>query len=113
MAIIKTYALLYRYLFLLAIIIVPSCIAKLFYENTRYGVSLWVGIMCILYATYSLIGYLCKWKHIFCAFQNAYHQKMTPNHINWNKIKKRDAYGIPAIFFSLGIMLVIATLFDI
>lgn len=107
--VIKTFALLYRYVFPLAICIVPFQITKLFYENSRYGFSLWFGIMSILYAAYSLIGYLCKWKHIYCAFQNAYHQEMTPDHINWNKIKKSDAYGIHAIFFALGLMFLIVS----
>lgn len=107
--VIKTIALLYRYVFLLAIFIIPLWITKLFYENSRYGFCLWFGIMSILYAAYSLIGYLCKWKHIYCAFQNAYRQEMTPDRINWNKIKKSDAYGIPTIFFALGFMLIIVS----
>lgn len=87
-AVIKICALLYRYVFLLAICVVPFWITKLFYENTGYGFFLWFGIFSIVYAAYSLIGYLSKWKHIFCAFQNAYRQEMTPDHINWGKIKK-------------------------
>lgn len=111
-AIIKTCALLYRYVFPLAICIVPFLISKLFYENTRYGFCLWFGIMSILFATYSLIGYLCKWKHIFCAFQNSSHQKMTPDHINWSKVEKSDAYGIPAIFFCVRAYVCCCVIFE-
>lgn len=111
--IIKTCAFLYRYAFPIAIIAVPNVIVKLFYENAKESLFLWVGIMSILFAGYSLIGYVCKWKHIFCAFQNAYHEKMTPEHINWNRIEKRDAYGIPIIFFALGIILVVVSFWGI
>ena len=43
---------------------------------------------CIIFSSWSFIGYKCKWKHIYCSFQDAYHQKMTPNSIQWHKIKK-------------------------
>ena len=57
----------------------------------------------IAFSIWSFIGYKMKWTHIYCSFQNAYHQKMTPNNIQWHKIKKSDAYGVPLIFFVLGI----------
>ena len=79
----------------------------------RYGwiaammicVAVWLEQMiCILsvgsiaFSVWSFVGYKNKWKHIYCSFQNAYHQKMTPNNIQWHKIKKSDAYGVPLIF---------------
>ena len=73
-------------------------------------------MMCILsvgsiaFAIWSLIGYNRKWKHIYCSFQNAYHQKMTPNNIQWHKIKKSDAYGVPLIFLILGLALSFITI---
>ena len=33
------------------------------------------GIACLIYAIYKLVGYICKWNHIFCSYQNAYHKK--------------------------------------
>lgn len=62
------------------------------------------GISILVFAAYQLIGYLCRWKHIFCSFQNAYHQKMTPNRIDWDIISKVDAYCIPCFFAILGII---------
>lgn len=65
------------------------------------------GIALLVFSTYQFIGYKCKWKHIYCSYQNAYRKKMTPNNINWNKVKKSDAYGIPVIFGVIGIMCII------
>jgi hypothetical protein len=91
----------------------------------RYG---WIAVMMISFATrpeqmmyifsfcsiafsiWSLIGYKKKWKHIYCSFQNAYHQKMTPNNIQWHKIKKSDAYGVPFIFLIFGLALFFVTI---
>ncbi len=66
-----------------------------------------VGLILIVYSIWTLLGYLLKWKHIFCSFQNAYHMKMTTNRINWEKIRKTDVYGVPTIFFIFGLALII------
>ena len=87
----------------------------------RYGilsVVLFAGILpqfrylifaigCILYAIWSFVGYKCRWKHIFCSYQNAYRKKMTPNKIRWDWVKKSDAYGVPIVFFVLGLLCVV------
>lgn len=88
----------------------------------RYGwiaammicVAVWFEQMiCILsvgsiaFSVWSFVGYKNKWKHIYCSFQNAYHQKMTPNNIQWHKIKKSDAYGVPLIFLIIGLALLV------
>ena len=62
-----------------------------------------MGMGLLLFAIYSFVGYKLRWKHIFCSYQNANHQKMTPDCINWNTVKKSDAYGVPAIFAILGV----------
>ena len=56
----------------------------------------------IFYSIWTFIGYKCNWKHIFCSFQNANHQKMTPDSIRWDLIKKSDIWGIILIFAFLG-----------
>ena len=65
------------------------------------------AISILIFSAYELIGYLCKWKHIFCSFQNANHQKMTPDRIDWGMVSKADAYGCPCIFAIFGILLLI------
>ncbi len=68
-----------------------------------------LGTGFIIFSIWSLIGYASKWRHIYCSFQNAYHKKMTPNSIQWHKIKKSDALGVPLFFFALGTALLILT----
>lgn len=75
----------------------------LFFPNGK----MMLGISVCVYAVYNLFGYLFRWKHIYCSYQNAYHQKMTPHHIKWNDIKRSDVYGISAIFFVLGVALIL------
>ena len=65
----------------------------------------------IIFSVWTFIGYKCKWKHIFCSYQNAYHRKMTPGSIDWDWIDKKDAYGIPLIFLVLALMGIVAGLF--
>ena len=63
------------------------------------------SVACLSFSIWSFIGYKKKWKHIYCSFQNSYRQKMTPNSIQWNKIKKSDAYGDPLVFCIIGLAL--------
>ena len=67
-----------------------------------------LSIGSIVFSIWSFIGYKCKWKHIYCSFQDAYRKKMTPNSVRWHQIKKSDAYGVPLIFLILGLVLLIA-----
>lgn len=67
-----------------------------------------VGVSCIAYSIWTLLGYFLNWKHIFCSFQNANHQSMTPNRISWDIIKKSDIFGLPILFFIFGIGAIIA-----
>ena len=60
---------------------------------------------CFLgYAIWSLAGYRRKWKHIYCSFQNTTHQKMTPHSIQWENIKKTDAYGVPIFYLIMALV---------
>ena len=68
------------------------------------------GICFILFSLWTLFGYKLKWRHIYCSLQNAYHQKMTPHSIRWDRIKKSDVYVSAVLFLILGLMLVISYL---
>ena len=92
-------AYVYRYVFPVAILILPMIFA-------RNSMLLWTGVCFLIFALYSVVGYLLRWKHIYCAFQNAYFKKMTPGNIHWGAVRKRDAYGIPAVFGIIGIGMV-------
>lgn len=100
-------AYMHRYLFPLLIITVPVIIAR---QKSEY--VLYIGIGALIFAIYDLVGYLLRWKHIFCSYQNAYHQKMTPNRIRWDTVKKSDAYGIPLIFGLLGLLCIFASFYS-
>ena len=75
-----------------------------------YGIHVLL-ISCIIFSAWTFVGYKCKWKHIFCSYQNAYHCKMTPESIDWDFIDKKDAYGIPLIFLVLSLVGIALILF--
>lgn len=54
---------------------------------------------------WTFAGYLRKWKHIYCAYQNSHRKEMTPYKINWNDVKKSDIYLIFVIEFICGVMM--------
>ena len=99
---IKAWAFFVRYGMLLGILL-PGHVVSAFTE-ARWARMLGLAGGCTFFALYYLIGYLLRWTHIYCVYQNAYHQKMTPNRVDWSRIEKKDAYGIPLIFFAFGIM---------
>ena len=55
-------------------VLIPGCSIHF---GTKETVMLLLGIGLLIYAAYSLAGYLLRWKHIFCSYQNAY-QKNDP-----------------------------------
>ncbi len=61
-----------------------------------------LGVSAITFAVWTLLGYLLKWKHLYCSYQNAYHMPMTPDRIDWDTVRVTDALGIPAFFLILG-----------
>ena len=89
----------------------PICIMVFPLKMGGQNAFLLIGVGFVLYAAYSLIGYRLRWKHICCSYQNAYRKEMTPNKINWSKIKKTDAYGVPAIFAVIGVGIILCHLF--
>ena len=92
----------------------------------RYGwiavmmgcIAIWPEYMCwifglsdIIFAVWTYVGYRLKWRHIYCSFQDADHQEMTPYSSLRYPIKKSDAYGVPLIFLTLGfLMLFVGTM---
>lgn len=66
---------------------------------------LFLSISFFLFAVYNVVGYWCRWKHIYCAFQSACRQKMTPENIQWDKMRMGDIYGVPAVLAVLAVFL--------
>ena len=86
------------------IAVMMVCIAIWF---NKIGAILSIG--SLIFSAWSFVGYKNKWAHIYCSYQNVNHLKMTPDNIQWHKIKKSDAYGIPSVFLILGLLSLIAT----
>lgn len=81
----------------------PALIVKAFTDSRR-AMFLALGAGFSFFALYYLIGYLLRWTHMYCVYQDAYHEKMTPDRVDWSKVEKKDAWGIPLIFLAFGVM---------
>lgn len=81
--------------------------ASLLRNNAAF---LTIGIIFIVCGVHLFVGYKLKWKHILCAYQNWYHEKMNPDLNNWSSLKKSDVYGVPILFIVLGVLGIIAVL---
>ena len=68
-----------------------------------------VGIL--LDGIYNLVGYLCRWRHIYLCYQSMCHTKMTPSRIEWDRLAKKDAYGVPAALIIGGIVGILVSIF--
>lgn len=96
----------HRYLWPLGVIVIPMIIGGSHF-------LLVMGLGCILFAAYSVIGYQLRWKHIYCSYQSAQRaptggmEEMTPENIRWGRIKKSDVYGTSAIWAVLGIAAIV------
>ena len=94
-------AYLHRYVYPLLVVVLPLL------AESKMNAVLYMGIAFILIALYDFLGFKFRWIHIFCSYQNAYHQRMTPDQILWSKIKKTDAYGVPAVFSLVGLAMLL------
>lgn len=89
-----------RYAFPLFAAFIPFLVSRI--SGINFNILL--GFSMILFGGYELIGYRLKFRHIFCSYQDAYHLKMTPEKIEWEKLRKADVYGVPLIFITFGII---------
>ena len=97
------FANLYRYFFLPVLVIVA-----LFWRGQTLLV---MGTGFIAFALYTFIGYKCRWKHLYLAFQEMQRSKMTPNNIQWNTIKTGNVLKFPILFSITGVVMVVYQLF--
>lgn len=97
------FANLYRYFFLPVLVI-----AALFWRGQTLLV---MGTGFLAFALYTFIGYKCRWKHLYLAFQEMQRSKMTPNNIQWNTIKTGTVLKFPILFGITGVVMVVYQLF--
>ncbi len=105
-------ARMYRYLFPIACSFGAAALAAALKTTKRTAVIL-MGVGCVLYALYTFVGYKCRWKHLYCAYQDACHQIMTPHDIRWGTVKKSEMYVFPIIFGVLGIAMILCGIFAV
>lgn len=91
-------ALLNRYVFPVAAVLGPALVCWLMKVN----VLIPMGIGCYVFGTYQLIGYKNRWDHIYCSIQLFRKEPMTPENIQWDRVRKLDATALPIAFVLLG-----------
>ena len=102
---IRLLAYAHRYLFPVLAVLLPVLLAR-----SKTQALLGMGIGLTFYGVYTLLGYLLRWKHIYCSWQDVAHQKMTPGNIQWKNVRKTDAYGLPAVCITFGLLVAIVSL---
>ena len=101
-------AYMHRYLFPIALGLLPVLIATIIGKDSLF---ILYGCAFLAYGLYDIIGYKCKWRHIYCSYQNANRRKMTPNHIHWDEVKKSDIYAMAAVMGVLGVACIVASFY--
>ena len=91
-------ALLNRYVFPIVAIIGPMLVAWLL----KWDVLIPLGLGCYVFGAYQLIGYKKRWDHIYCSIQLFRKQRMTPENIQWDRVRAFDATALPIAFVVLG-----------
>ena len=91
------------------LILLAGLLAELFRDRNTMLCVLALGIL--LDGIYNLVGYLCRWKHIYLCYQSMCHTKMTPTRIEWERLAKKDAYGVPATLIIGGIVGILVSIF--
>ena len=91
------------------LILIAGALADFYRGRITMLFVLAVGIL--LDGIYNLVGYLCRWRHIYLCYQSMCHTKMTPSRIEWDRMTKKDAYGIPAAFIIGGIIGILVSIF--
>ena len=98
-----TLAYSYRY----GLIVIAGVIIALF--RTHLGFCIAMCGLFFMMSAYTLIGYRCRFRHIYCAMQNAHLQKMTPDNVRWDEIRKSDIYGSALLYAAIGAIMLYFT----
>lgn len=69
------------------LILIAGALADFYRGRITMLFVLAVGIL--LDGIYNLVGYLCRWRHIYLCYQSMCHTKMTPSRIEWDRMTKR------------------------
>lgn len=69
------------------LILIAGALADFYRGRITMLFVLAVGIL--LDGIYNLVGYLCRWRHIYLCYQSMCHTKMTPSRIEWDRLAKK------------------------
>ncbi len=98
---VKILAYFWRYGFISFILL--FMVGGAFLLKNEYGILIGMSTFMLIMGIYLLMGAIFRFRHIYCMYQNANHQEMTPNKIYWNSMKKSDIFGVPIIFIIIGL----------
>ena len=93
-------AVLYRYGGIFLILTLSILLGELLSSKNIFLITFGTGM--ILYGAYWFLGYRLQWRHVFCAYQEAAHEKMTPEQCDWSRFPKKEGYGLPLILYLIG-----------
>lgn len=97
------FAYFIRYGYFALIVLVLWAIKKLNVTSDIFGYTLFG--MATLYGIYFLVGLQFKFKHLYCAMQSAYRQRMTPYYsCDFTYKMERDIRFIGCFFIIIGII---------
>ncbi|MBU1093167.1 MAG: hypothetical protein KKH01_01755 [Firmicutes bacterium] len=98
---IKILAYFWRYGIIACVI--PAMYLGRVVTKSRTGVLPGLSSIMMIMGLYYLLGYIFKFRHIYCVFQNANNEKMSPNEIYWNTLSKKDLIGVPILLICIGV----------
>lgn len=104
----RVLAYLDRYVYPL-LILLAGLLAELLGDKNTMLLVMALGIL--LDGIYNLVGYLRRRNHIYLCYQSMSHRKMTPTRIEWDRMTKKDAYGVPTAFIIGGIVGILVSIF--
>lgn len=105
--IVKALAIIVRYVIPVAIVAAAVLFSRN-YSDSLILMLLIAGGGLLVYALYLFIGYKLRFKHIYCLYQNANGQKMTPETAKDEEIRKVDGKGVPSLFALIGLICTLA-----
>jgi len=68
--------------------------------------------MGFLLGLHHFVGYFAEFKHLYCAMQNSYREKMTPYSINYTDKMLKDILILGLFFMFIGATGVVVVYFD-
>ena len=78
-------------------------------ENILLGIG--TGTAPIAMGFDYILAVIFKWPHILLVNQSCYHQKMSPYHLKWTDINKKEFLFIGCFFIIFGIGLILLGIF--